>query len=102
MITGLHIDITFEEMRVHMAARAKHHRDKAEFYQKKAEELRGGGLGETGHSRDPIRDIDDHAKKHAEKAGKFAFIARHLVSGETYRLDEHELTKWEFVEGNAY
>ena len=99
MIQGLHIDITAAELGAHMNARAEHHRSKAAFYDGKTKELREGGLGETGHSRDPIRDIEGHAKEHASKAARFAFVAAHLVAGETYRLAEHDLDRWEFIEG---
>lgn len=99
MIQGLHVDIPASEMKAHLTARAEHHRAKALFYSQKTDELRKGGLQETGHTRDPLSDIDNRGKEHATKAARFAFVAAHVVTGETYRMSEHDLASWEFVEG---
>jgi hypothetical protein len=96
MIEGLKIEITSDELRVHILARAEHHRERATFYEAQVSNLRAGGLtAERGVSNDPVGSLNHSATQHRNKTAFFAFLAEHLVPGETYRLTENDLERLE-------
>lgn len=99
MIEGIHCDVGAEEMRERLADRIAYHQSKVEFYSRSAKELADQGLEETGHSRDPARDIRDKTREHARHVGFLTFVREHLVPGETYRLSEHDMQRLGFIEG---
>jgi hypothetical protein len=99
MIEGIHCDVGAEEMRERLAERIAYHQSKVEFYSRSAKELADNGLAETGHSRDPARDIREKATEHQRHVGFLSFIREHLVPGETYRLGEQDMRRLGFIEG---
>jgi hypothetical protein len=97
MINGIHCDVSCDEMRALLEERIVHHQEKVSFYSRSASELEANGLGETGHSRDPLRDIREKAAEHGRKVAFLTFIREHLVAGETYRLSESDLHHLGFI-----
>jgi hypothetical protein len=90
MINGLCIDVSAKELREHLAARADHHAEKAEWYKGQAAALSKGGAG-TGMSNDPVSSLEESGQRHQEKAAYFRFMEQHLVENETYRLSQEDL-----------
>jgi hypothetical protein len=97
MIEGLKIEIPTEELRQHIEGRSEHHRDKAEWYGGQVRSLRAGGLAESHVSNDPVSSLERSELNHRDKAAFFAFLADHLIEGETYRLTEDDLARLEFI-----
>ena len=97
MIEGLKIEIPTEELRAHIEGRARHHREKAEWYEGQVRNLRAGGLSEHHVSNDPVSSLERSEDSHRERAAFFSFLAEHLIEGETYRLTEDDLARLEFV-----
>jgi hypothetical protein len=91
MIQGLQIEVSSEELKKHIGERAKHHREKAEWYEQQVKNLKAGGVGETIASNDPMSSLQRSAQEHKEKCAFFSFI------NDTYRLTEHDLARLEFV-----
>jgi hypothetical protein len=97
MIEGLKIDITCSELKVHLEERAEYHRKKTEWYAKQVSSLREGGADSTHMSNDPVSSLAGSAKSHKERASYFAFLAKHLVADEVYRLSESDLGEIELA-----
>jgi hypothetical protein len=92
MIEGLKIDVTSEELRTHLDERAKYHRQKADWYASQIEALQSGGLDRSRGSNDPLDSLGNSMKAHRDKTSYFAFLAQHLITGETYRLSQDDLS----------
>jgi hypothetical protein len=97
MIQGLQIDVSSTELKEHIQGRAKHHKEKAEWYEKQVRNLKEGGVTESMASNDPTSSLQRSAEEHRQKFGFFSFMADHIVPNETYRLTEHDLSRLEFV-----
>ena len=95
MITGMHFDISSDEMRQHLLARVNHHADRTAFYMKQKETFKDAPVADM--SNDPAKQLHEMGKRHAAKAEVFAFMAAHVPNGETFRLTGSELQALEFV-----
>ena len=110
MIEGLQFDVTYGEMRDHLRERAAHHQQRAKFYGEKVaglgadvEDIQAAMYANSSVVSDPLKALKDKQAQHRRRGELFAFMERHLIEGETYRLDEHELSRLEFIsEGRAY
>jgi hypothetical protein len=94
MINGLCIDVSAKELKAHLAARADHHEQKADWYKTQAATLSEGGVS-TGMSNDPVRSLEQSAQQHREKAAYFRFMEQHIIENETYRLSQDDLSQIE-------
>jgi hypothetical protein len=98
VIQGVQIELTTEQLRDHIAARAEHHRGRAAWYGAQVRQLHAGGVREQRVSNDPVSSLEGSQEEHQRKAALFAFLAEHLIPDETYRLSEHDFTRLEFVD----
>lgn len=103
MIEGLKFDIEAEEMAAHLLRRAEHHYERSSFYAAQVRSLEQGKVEGMNYSGgDPVRALKDKEAEHLHKSQLFEFLRGHLVPGETYRLDESELVKLEFVKSKNW
>ena len=96
MIEGLQIDISSEELKVHLAERAKYHRERAEWYNAQATSLRDG-LRITHVTNDPVISLEDSTKRHQDNSAYFSFMAEHIIEDEIYRLPQDDLGRIELA-----
>jgi hypothetical protein len=99
IIEGIKISLTTEELRKHMQTRIDFHKVKVDFYMKQVAALREGGLSATGHSRDPVAELENGCDTHRKKSALFQFMASHLIPEATYILSEHDFARLELVDG---
>jgi len=102
MIEGLHLDIASSELREHLEKRVQHHLARAEQYAKQAKEFEDeqpsdGAAAFKNTANSPLDSLKSSAKNHKHRASKFAFMSKHLVQSETYRLTVHELQELELI-----
>jgi hypothetical protein len=97
MIEGLKIDVSADELTSHLNERVEYHKAKREFYEKQVQGLRDGGVGQGMQSNDPVSSLQGSAKSHGDREGLFRFLADHVVTDETYRLSEQDLTRLEII-----
>lgn len=103
MIEGLHFDLSSDELKAHLEARARHHDSRVEFYQGQAKQLRDGGAQPTNYSNgDPIRNLEEKAAGHLEARERFSWLATHVVKNETYRLSEADASKVELIKARGW
>lgn len=92
MIDGIRIQVTAQEMRSLLSARADHHEERAAFYKAEAERFEANKVESMNYTNgDPTRQLKE---KHAEHEGLvpyFRFCAEHVPMGEAYELDEEDL-----------
>ena len=112
MINGLQLKVTSQELSNHCASRAEYHRKRANEYRTELpkmkdslEALKKQGLTPPtvsymnksgGYDRDPIEDMEDKIREHANKALVFDFFSSHLFP-EDYNLNENDLTRLEIT-----
>jgi hypothetical protein len=96
MIEGIKIEMTTEELRAHVAARAEYHEQKAEWYLKQTASLAEGREEQWNVSNDPTQSLKRSATEHQEKSAFFHVIAEHLIPAEVYRLVQADLVQLEF------
>lgn len=96
-IKGITVQLTTGQLRAILTEKAASHRKKADSYKDEISRLEDIGMDRTGHSMDPLRDIEQRSKSHAEKAEYFEFVAEHLVGGEIYMLDNNDLRTLEIA-----
>ncbi len=106
MIEGIKIRISSEELKQHLAGKAKLHKEKASFYEaqvsnleKGADENQVGGSNLYNASNNPIDSLKNSAKKHQQRVDYFEFLVKYIVSNEEYELTESDLTKLEVISG---
>ena len=97
MIEGLKIEISSDNLRAHLLKRAVHHRQKAALYGEKIDSLKSSGVEVQAMSNDPIHSLQSSQRTHAQSAAFFQGFADNLVPNERYRLNEHELSRIEFL-----
>ncbi len=103
MITGLHIELSSEELKQHIQERADHHKKRAEWYSQQAAQLQEGqeprqpDPDEDHHSRsyDPLQGLLTKVNEHRYKMVFFRFLADHIIPNEKYRLSESDLARLE-------
>jgi hypothetical protein len=84
MIEGLKVDVPYAELVKHLEARRAYHLDRANHYR--------------GQHTVTLRDmLDRKVDGHTERADWFKVFAEHLVTGETYRLDDQDLLSIEML-----
>ena len=97
MITGLKLDFTVDELKAQLDERITYHQNKANWYREKVVGLRDGGIRPEAVTNDPVSSLEHSGLNHQQKADFFDVIRLHLVPGETYRLDENDLARLEFI-----
>lgn len=104
MITGMHYDLTSEEILTHFLERARHHEARAKFYEERlvlwtATEVPAPVATKmSSYNVDPAEDFRNKVKSHKAKAARLLFLAKHLVPKETYRLTKHEISEYDFID----
>jgi hypothetical protein len=88
VIEGLKADIPYAELVAHMEARRSHHLNRAAHYRNQFS---------IASDKQMREGLDRNAAGSADKAAYFKVFADHLVTGETYRLDRHELLAIEML-----
>lgn len=68
MIQGLQIDVSSTELKEHIQGRAKHHKEKAEWYEKQVRNLKEGGVTESMASNDPTSSLQRSAEYNGGQA----------------------------------
>lgn len=97
MINGLQFDFSSAELVEHFAAREVHHVEKVRFYRGQADSLSAGREESSGVTNDPVASLRNSLRQHARQADYFHLLAAHIIPGETYRLNESDLGKAEFI-----
>jgi hypothetical protein len=99
MIEGLYFDIEYDELKKHLEDKVFHHNSRTTWYQQRITDLKAGGVESDAQvsGGSPISNLENQAKSHKQRADLFAFMADHLIEGETYRLSENELIKVELI-----
>jgi hypothetical protein len=101
VIEGLKVELKTEELRAHLETRAQHHEKReAEFaaeVKRVGDAMEGMGPGHSTMGEGLKGAAKRHRDEHASKATFFALLARHLVEGEVYRLDDSDLSRLEFL-----
>lgn len=105
MITGLHFDVTTDELREHCNKMLAHHEEKVAFYETKLvgvndlmENFNQGG----SMNQDPRKTFQDKVREHREKISSFTFIRDHLIANETYRMTGNELKSLDIITSYFY
>ncbi len=100
IINGLHVDVPGAELKELMAARLKHHQEKAEFYEvqhKKMAEVDAEMAKEAAiHSKisnSAAETIESALKRHQNNIIYYKFMVNHVNVGAIYRLTENELQR---------
>lgn len=100
MIQGLQLEVKAEELGERIGARIAHHKAQVKACEARLKELRTvrESLKEDRDTVLAIKgaDIPGEAiarklRKHEERAASLAFLRDHLVRGEVYRLNDHDL-----------
>lgn len=106
MIDGMKIDIAEGELNAalrnraaYLVKRAETKRAEIPALEKIMEDVKAGRQSNMGYSGnvDPVQTLRDQIDGHVKKAAEYVYIADHLVKGETYRLNVHELQQYELV-----
>lgn len=98
MIEGLKFDVTTDELRKHLEAKIEHHRERKDFYDHQAAALQKGNVEAMPYTNgDPVQALQAKGSQHLAKIELFVFLRDHLIPGETYRLEESDLTRLEIV-----
>ncbi len=95
MIKGIEIEISAADLQKHLSERANYHAGKEEFYKGQVASLQKGMTENQNVSNDPISSLKRSAESHGNKRAFFQFIADHIITGETYRLNEEDLARME-------
>lgn len=105
MIEGLKLDFASSELGDHLRRRVEHHDERAGFYVKQAEQLRAGTAKSVDEPEvrahysgmsDPESQLRERARSHERRAAFFTVVEKHIIIGETYRLEESDLERLEF------
>lgn len=106
MIEGLHFDIPSADLVKLLGERAKHHRQRAEFYMAQAKGLAGtrddpeqdASKFSGSNNVNPIDQLRSNEQRHRRKAQRMEFLSKYIVANEVYRLDESDLESVGIVE----
>jgi len=97
VIEGLKLQVASDQLLTHLLERERHHRDRAAFYDGKRAEMEAAGERPANVTNDPVKAMADRALHHTQRADAFAVQAKYLIPGETYRLDNHDLSRLEMA-----
>lgn len=103
MIEGLKLDFSGSELRQHLARKCNHHQERCAFYAKQADSLVAGNVEAVQYSGgDPVKALRDKAGEHKRKSEMFLLLHDHVTESETYRLEDKDLTRLEFISQGWY
>lgn len=103
MIEGLKFDISADEMKDHFEERMGYHVARKDWYLGQVSNLEKGLAEPQQYTQgDPVKNLKDSAEGHLKKAAFFQFLFEHIIEDETYRLEQDELVKLEFIPGRVY
>jgi hypothetical protein len=103
MIEGLKLDFSGEELREHLSKKCLHHKERADFYQKQADALVAGNAETMQYTGgDPVKALRDKAITHQQRCDMFKLLHDHTSAGETYRLEDKDLTRLELISQGWY
>lgn len=98
MIEGLKLDFGGKELREHLKKKSSHHAERSEFYSKQADALVAGNAEAMQYSGgDPVKALRDKAGEHKRRSEMFTLLYTHVTETETYRLEDKDLTRLEFI-----
>ena len=97
MIEGLKIELTTDQIWEHLKERQAHHEDRANWYRSRVEELDKGLKDEPNVTNNPVLSMRASLRQHTDRAAYFFVLSEHLIANETYRLDESDLARLEFM-----
>lgn len=108
MIEGMHFDFSGKELKDHFIKRAERNKMRAAAFEKELEHFKEDD--EESEQREEIErmysnkaigsakdTLKGRVKHYRTRAMFFMIAADHVVPGETYRLNEHDLTNLEIV-----
>lgn len=104
MIDGFRIDVTAEELVVHLDGRIVHHHDRAEDCENKLQRLQALApaadeeedvLEMCGASR--VQGLERMVGRHRNRELFLMFARNHIVANEIYRLSEDDLRLLEWL-----
>lgn len=101
MITGFQLDISSEELILHLNGKRDYHKNKADSYKRQLDsisKLMEDDPGRKLQTNNPEESLKQPYKNHLGKSQFFGFCADHVIIGETYRLTQNDLISLEFVE----
>jgi hypothetical protein len=100
LIVGLHIDVPGPEMKEIFEGRLRYHKEKVATLEGQIERLRkidaeladeAENIGKVSNSSTMAQSLEAQLKKHRDQAVYYTFMVKHVVTGATYRLSQHEL-----------
>lgn len=106
MIEGFHLDFSGKELKEHFEKRSERHVQRADAYAKEAARYKEGEeepirTPEMMYSNKAVQSakqqLQSQAKHHLNRAAFFRVAAEHIVSSETYRLEESAVMHLEIV-----
>ena len=100
MIEGFKVTITAAEMKHHLHTRAKHHEERAKWYENQRATFADAPTAQM--TQDPVAGLKEAGKRHEQKSSWFNFMAEHVPAGETYLLNDHDLERLEMVQAKGY
>lgn len=98
VVDGFQIEVDWKEVVDHLTAKADEHAAKANAYDKQIVELEALHEPGTYNSNDPRQSLGQSLRSHRSKAELFKFMADHVIMNVTYRLDEADLLRLEWMD----
>jgi hypothetical protein len=98
MIEGLKLDFSGRELREHLKKKSGYHQERTEFYSRQADALVAGNAEAMQYSGgDPVKTLRDKAMEHKRRSEMFTLLQTHVIESETYRLEDKDLIRLEFI-----
>ena len=98
MIEGLKLDFSGRELREHLKKKSGYHQERNEFYSRQADALVAGNAEAMQYSGgDPVKTLRDKAVEHKRRSEMFTLLQTHVIENETYRLEDKDLIRLEFI-----
>ena len=104
MIEGMKVSVDGGELIALCEARAKYHEDRAAFYRKQVTGMPAEDVLQFNKSgsNSPMEAMQERIEKHQDQAAEMVFTAKHLLRGESYRLDRGDLVLLGIVKGGYF
>ena len=95
MIQGLKVTVSTDELRGLCAARANHHRERAQAYGEQFASFEAAQRETRSNftGKNPREALRDKQREHLDNANEMNFIGMHLKEGEEYMLEREDLGK---------
>lgn len=99
MIEGIHVDVLADEMKELLLGRKVHHEKKLSLYKQQLESMLATeaalkeetlSVGKFSNAS-PIKTMEESVERHTSCIAFYDFLAKHVVTGETYRLGQDDL-----------